>query len=83
MPDGEGGSVEEFCMLNLRLSEGLTRENCVARFGAAGAAAFELVLQRAQHCPKALVRTEQEKIFFTPEGFLVSNALLAQLLEDF
>lgn len=81
-PDGEGGSFGEFAMLNLRLTEGLNREKCREKFGSSGEKAFEAVLKNTKKCPPQLIRADSEKISFTPEGFLVSNALLVELLED-
>lgn len=79
--DGDGGYFEEYAMLNLRLSEGLQRSKCVERFGAEGAAGFAAVLKNTEKCPKELLCADDEKICFTPQGFLLSNALLVKLLE--
>lgn len=79
--DGAGGSFEEYAMLNLRLTAGLQREKCAERFGAEGAEKFSAVLKNTQKCPKSLINASNERIFFTPQGFLVSNALLIKLLE--
>lgn len=82
LPDGEGGGLEEFAMLNLRLTEGLRKSDCEKRFGAAGRAAFEKMEERAALCPAGLVKLDGKRIALTPEGFLVSNALLLRLLEE-
>ena len=78
--DGEGGSFSEYAMLNLRLTEGLQREKCIAKFGSSGQALFDQILKNTKKCPPGLVRADSDSISFTPEGFLVSNALLLQLL---
>lgn len=80
--DGTGGDFGEFAMLNLRLTRGLRREDCLARFGAEGGALFDEVLENARRCPPRLLRADGEAISFTPEGFLVSNALLVRLLGE-
>ncbi len=80
--DGPGGDFGEFAMVNLRLTRGLRREDCVARFGAHGEAEFKRLLDNAKGCPRQLLRTSEEAIAFTPEGFLVSNALLVRLLGE-
>ncbi len=80
-PDGEGGDFSEYAMLNLRLSEGLSREKCTARFGEEGSRGFEKLFQNAKKCPPYLLRADRYNISFTVEGFLVSNALLLRLLE--
>ena len=80
--DGPGGGFGEFAMVNLRLSRGLVREDCLARFGAQGGALFDRARERAKKYPARLLRGDGERIAFTPEGFLVSNALLVELLGE-
>lgn len=77
--DGAGGSFSEYAMLALRLSEGLSRAGCAPRFPD-GAAQFDAVRARAVRLPKKLITVENEKIALTDEGFLVSNAILAEIL---
>lgn len=79
--DGPGGGFEEFAMLNLRLCRGLTLADCRARFGPAGEEGFRRVLGRAGACPPGLLRPTPQSLSLTPAGFLVSNALLARLLD--
>lgn len=79
--DGPGGSFEEFAMLNLRLARGLVQEECAARFGRAGSAAFMEILENTKGCPPHLLQADRTRIRFMPEGFLVSNALLLRLLK--
>lgn len=80
-PDGTGGSFSEYAMLNLRLTEGLRKKKCREKWGEAGEKDFDRVLENTKKCPPELLRADGEKISFTPEGFLVSNALLLRLLE--
>lgn len=80
MDDSPGGSVEEYAMLNLRLTEGLRLAAMRERFGPPGETAFEEMRTRAAHCPKGLVHIEEDRFRFTAEGFLVSNALLGRIL---
>lgn len=80
--DGPGGDMEEFAMLNLRLTRGLSEEDCMARFGVTGRELFTKIKARAARCPETLAAISPGRVSFTPEGFLVSNALLARLLED-
>lgn len=80
--EGAGGSPEEFVMLRLRLTEGLTRQCCIWRFPEKGEALFEEVRKKAVRCPKNLVQYTEDRVWFTPEGFLVSNALLLRLLPE-
>lgn len=79
--DGPGGSFPEYAMLRLRLSEGLNRTDCGKRFGPAGEQAFSRLLEKAKTCPPHLLQSDFQSLRFTPEGFLVSNALLLRLLE--
>lgn len=79
--DGPGGDMEEFAMLNLRLTRGLLKGDCIARFGEEGRELFAKIRDRAAQCPGGLVDMGRGRVGFTPEGFLVSNALLARLLE--
>ena len=77
--DGAGGDFSEYAMLALRLSEGLSRDSCAARFPE-GEARFSDLLRRAETLPARLLRRSPERVSLTPEGFLVSNAVLAALL---
>lgn len=78
--DGPGGDWEEFAMLNLRLVRGLTLEDAIARYPRQGAALFRRTEERARRCPPSLLRLEPGRLALTPEGFLVSNGVLAQIL---
>lgn len=79
--DGTGGGFAEFAMLALRLTEGLRKTACAARFPDSGTL-FEDILSRAKRLPKQLVCADNEKIALTAEGFLVSNAILAEILPE-
>lgn len=77
--DGTGGDFEEYAMLALRLSEGLSRAASAARFET-GEASFDALFQRAQKLPPHLVTLTEGGVALTPEGFLLSNAVLASVL---
>ena len=81
MDDGPGGAPGEFAMLNLRLSRGLIENECVRRFGEGGRELFSKIRGRVLGCPGSLVEVRPDRVRFTPEGFLVSNALLSRLLD--
>lgn len=76
--DGEGGSFEEYVMLRLRLNEGLQTDRVRSRFG------FDIpseMLERARKFEKnGMVKLTENSISLTPEGFLVSNAIITDLL---
>ncbi len=76
--DGDGGSFEEYAMLRLRLNEGLQSDQVRARFG------FDIpreMLERARKFEKnGMVKITEDSISLTPKGFLVSNTIIANLL---
>ncbi len=76
--DGEGGDVEEFIMLGLRLSEGITNERFFNRFGYD---IPEKYFERAVKLEKlGIAEVDRNRIRFTRKGFLVSNAAIAEIL---
>ena len=78
--DGEGGSLPEYVMLGLRLTEGLKRETMAARFGPDGARAFDALQEKARrYRPTGLLQPDEHRIALTPAGFLVSNELISEL----
>ena len=77
--DGPGGAFPEYAMLALRLTEGLRREDCVRRF-ADGGEQYEAVRRAAARLPKNLIAAGDARVALTAEGFLVSNAVLAEIL---
>ena len=65
-------------MLRLRLKEGISKEDFAARFDKT---AVEELFQRAQRFQKlGLMQRHKDRLFFTTQGFLVSNSVLASLL---
>lgn len=76
--DGEGGSFEEYVMLALRLSEGVCKMRCEERYSGEE---YENLLQNAKKIPHSLIRADEKNISLTKEGFLLSNAIIAQLLD--
>lgn len=77
--DGEGGSEEEYIMLSLRLSEGLSKEKYKERFGKYP---DESIFRKAELFRKqGLLQITDDKISLTAEGFLLSNTIIGKLLE--
>lgn len=76
--EGDGGSFEEFAMLALRLTEGLTDTRCEERFGHPVPRWIKAAAQRYQSA--GLTACTENGFRFTPRGFLVSNALTAEIL---
>lgn len=76
--DGDGGDLEEYIMLRLRLAEGLAFDECRDRFHSF---AKEKYLAKTAVLEKAgLVKTDSGSIALTPEGFLVSNAVIEKII---
>ena len=76
--EGDGGSPEEYAMLQLRLCGGLQQKEYQSRFGSPFP---EEYLKRARrYVEQGLVVCDEENIRFTPKGFLVSNILIADIL---
>lgn len=73
--DEAAGDFEEFAMLRLRLTEGLSFADC-ARFGISA----ETLLRRSEKIPSEYLRVTESGISLTARGFLVSNALIGRLL---
>lgn len=76
VPDG---SPAEYLMLRLRLREGITETGFRSRFGTP---LPERWRKRAGTLPSALVVQDDAGIRLTRQGFLVSNAIIAHLLDD-
>lgn len=76
--DGPGGGPQEFVLLGLRLTQGISRKE--------GAAAFPdydwagLWQKAAPMVRAGYMGQTDDRLFFTPEGFLLSNAILARIL---
>lgn len=76
--DGEGGGVFEYVMLRLRLREGVRLDALRSLFGT-DTSALE---RRAGFLQKqGLVRLDGETLSLTPQGFLVSNSVIVDLLD--
>ena len=81
--DGEGGTLEETILLGLRLREGITRYGLEKAFGEEGRAAFQAMEKKCRLYQSAgLLEADENRMALTPQGFLVSNSLIAELLPD-
>lgn len=76
--DGDGGSLEEYCMLRLRLASGLIERDMQNRYrcGFEKLNRSNLVLYRQN----GLIEHSPERIRLTKKGFLLSNAVISGLL---
>lgn len=78
--EGTGGDEEEYIMLALRLSEGLKFEQFEKRFHQP---ISDKMLKAAQRlADQGLVKLSPDSISLTVKGFLVSNAVIAYLLQN-
>ena len=75
--DLAAGDEREYEMLRLRLTAGLQERVFLERFGKPLPTAWR---EAAARLPKSLVKTDENGIAFTREGFLVSNTLIACIL---
>ncbi|MBQ7875042.1 MAG: radical SAM family heme chaperone HemW [Oscillospiraceae bacterium] len=76
--ESSGGGWEEYAMLRLRLSDGLDVSELESRFPEVSGAD---ILENAKPFEKpGLLRIKGETVSFTPKGFLLSNALTAEIL---
>ena len=71
------GSAEEYALLRLRLSAGLSAADFAARFGTPLPAEW---VAQATLLPKTLVQADNEGIRLTREGFLLSNAIISHII---
>ena len=80
IPDG---SEAEYLMLRLRLTEGADESAYRRRFGRPLPAAFrQRAEQLARQCGGRWLQCDEEGVRLTSEGFLLSNAIIARLLEE-
>lgn len=69
----------EFVMLAMRLSEGISQKKYRDRFGADAEAEFGAALSR--YIELGLIRKTEDGYAFTPDGMYVSNAVLSEILD--
>ena len=77
--DGEGGSIEEYVMLRLRLSEGLTQNDMTARFGVSIPDKLRKKASSPFMSPYCIC--DDEGIRLTRKGMLISNAIICDFTE--
>ncbi len=76
--DGEGGDFTEFCMLRLRLSDGIDFAELTERFGSDKTENLRKKATKFQN--SGLVTLTDRKLALTVKGYLVSNAVIGELL---
>ena len=76
--ESSGGGFEEFAMLRLRLTDGLDVSELTEKFPEVDA---NEILEKARPFETpGLLKISGSRISFTPKGFLLSNALTAEIL---
>lgn len=75
--DGEGGDMEEYAMLRLRLTDGLKNSLMKERFGSP---IPEYMYKNAHELPDGLAIADSDGIRLTRRGFLLSNAATVKIL---
>ncbi len=76
--DSTGGDEQEFIMLGLRLSEGITKERFYSRFGKE--IPDEYIKRAEKFVKSGYVRTSQNGFALTEKGFLISNYLISEII---
>ena len=75
--------AQDIRAVGLRLREGITRYGLEKAFGKEGRAAFQAMEKKGRLYQSAgLLETDGNRMALTPQGFLVSNSLIAELLPD-
>ena len=79
MADGEGGSKDEYIMLHLRLKEGINIKEYTEKYGKELPKEF---LELCKSFEKAeFLKFQENRISLTNKGMLLSNSIIAELLE--
>lgn len=76
--DGIGGTEEEYIMLSLRLKSGLNFNEYKNKFNKP--ISDELIKKAKLYQKSGYMEIDNDKISFTPEGFLVSNHIISELI---
>ncbi len=80
IPDGSGGNKAEFIMLALRLSDGLIFEDYEQRFGEKLPESLIKKLKLFASSDYVIMNNERARL--TPNGFLVSNSIISELISE-
>ena len=75
--DEQAGTKEEYEMLSLRLSKGLKKEVIAQKYGDDE---WQRLCKNAKSIKPEYINVTNEKISLTPNGFLVSNDLIAKII---
>ncbi len=76
--DGFGGDKDEYIMLRLRLADGLNFEEYENKYGEK--ITEDLIGKMKKYQKAGLVHIDDKRLRLTSEGFLISNAIIAELI---
>lgn len=76
--DCKGGTAEEFIMLSLRLKNGLIFDDFYNLFGYK--LSENIIKKFLKYSEMGFMELNDDKVSFTPRGFLVSNTILSDIL---
>ncbi len=71
--------LEEYAMLRLRLTDGISDKEMQRRFGISFSSHYGEIAQK--YCKTGFLKKENDTWSFTKKGFLVSNTILSDLLD--
>ena len=71
--------MNEYVMLRMRLAEGISLVDLAGRFGRTSAERIQTSLEK--YVSGGFVRETDARLAFTPQGFLVSNTILSDVLD--
>lgn len=77
--DGDGGDKKEYAMLALRLTEGLKAGAYEEKFGEKISAQFETLAE--EYRKYGLMKKVANTYSMTPQGFLISNTIIGNLVD--
>lgn len=78
--DGPGGGPEEALMLALRLDTGISLQEIKEKFAVTPSPSLPAILR--QYRSAGLLTFDGDRIALTDKGFLVSNSLIGELIEE-
>ncbi len=78
VPDGEGGTADEYIMLRLRLKAGLDLDEMKAKYPDED---YEYIAQKAKlFSENGLAEFDGKRLCLTSKGFLISNEIIEKLI---
>lgn len=78
LDEGIGGTLEEYAMLRLRISDGLVNKEYQKKFGTSIPEEYFKKAKKFENLE--LVKINENNICLTPKGFLLSNKIISDLI---